>query len=246
MTYKCSFYVCWELHWSNFVSLRGKKGQRENLTFSSHSPLSELSEWSVCCRGLPQHFCLSVTLWWAGQLMSPPNKLKLQQTQAAVIDARLKWTAVHRVHSWLPGILDCSLHDRSIQTIFAEWDSRNPLLCFIFVSPWLPGFFFFSSFSPQDVPDKRGSCGGWGPDWLAISEVCGERRSTGPFLRHRYVTVVKSNWRTMVLGMNWFSFIQYHCFDFNLLAVVSFQLNILSLLRFAVVWGYAAFSFTLL
>lgn len=103
-------------------------------------------------------------------------------------------------------------------------------------------FFFF----PQDVPDKRGSCGGWGPDWLAISEVCGERRSTGPFLRHRYVTVVKSNWSTMVLGMNWFSFIQYHCFDFNLLAVVSFQLNILSLLRFAVVWGYAAFSFTLL
>lgn len=167
MTYKCSFYVCWELHWSNFVSLRGKKGQRENLTFSSHSPLSELSEWSVCCRGLPQHFCLSVTLWWAGQLMSPPNKLKLQQTQAAVIDARLKWTAVHRVHSWLPGILDCSLHDRSIQTIFAEWDSRNPLLCFIFVSPWLPGFFFFFSLPPlrmypiKEVPVEAEALTDW-------------------------------------------------------------------------------------
>lgn len=169
MTYKCSFYVCWELHWSNFVSLRGKKGQRENLTFSSHSPLSELSEWSVCCRGLPQHFCLSVTLWWAGQLMSPPNKLKLQQTQAAVIDARLKWTAVHRVHSWLPGILDCSLHDRSIQTIFAEWDSRNPLLCFIFVSPWLPGsfffFFFFSSllrmYPIKEVPVEAEALTDW-------------------------------------------------------------------------------------
>lgn len=136
---------------------------------SSHALIMDIFLWSyrlvVSCQPTPpttsQHF------WRPDELMNPP---KLQKT---LRDCGFK------ICCWFGLQLPQRINADSFCWERLHLSFFSPS-CLFHRSPSLSIFL-------QDVPNKRGSCGGRGPDWLALSEVCGEGGAAGPLLRHRSV-----------------------------------------------------------
>ena len=167
--------------------------QQRGFTFflwlASNSRFVDLHSVSCCTPPPPpsQHSCLPVTLWRASPANESPKTSWSRRKHTSRCNRLRVWNRLALLgdHRWHPAFFfpDCSFLDGSMPTVSAERDFTYPVSsspCFIST--------VCLSLCLQDVPNKRGSCGGRGPDWLAVSEVRGERRVAGLLLRQRSVS----------------------------------------------------------